>query len=173
MNFCKACLLSAIIFSFQVSAQTVVEFKDPSKSIFVRENALFFQDSTKKLTLTDIQNPKFTPFFKVVPGEAANFKTTKSAVWCKFTVTNRTDEQLYLEIPYTLIREIDFYCPDETGHYSVTKAGQSRNFSDRDLDVDIHNFNLKLNKGQTKTYYLRIWTAYILIIPLKISTVSQ
>lgn len=147
----------------------VINFHKPDEAPLIGNKAAFLEDPTGNLRLQDVLERKFTPVGDDVFARPAS----RSAFWFKITLSNQTQEDVWLEVGTSAVWELDFYAPDDFGVY-----GQPfRTGTMRPRDHKFHDINwfwLPLNKAgdvSPKTYYLRVIENKVsLQVPLRVGT---
>ncbi len=131
-----------------------------------------FIDTSKILTFDQIQSSEISNQFKTNTQNVPNFGFTKNAIWVRFNVRNNTDKALFqlLQISHPILDSIIIYQQDIQGHVEIITSGDLLPFSARDRDYRHFIFEIKLEKGVNKTFYLRIESKVNLQIPLRLLT---
>jgi len=92
-----------------------------------------------------------------------NLGYTGSAVWLKFTIDNRSGEDLFFEINNPQLNRIEFYTPDSRGAYNVKYAGDTFPFSQREIIDKNFVFSIPYIDGEA-TYYVKLLSTYIIVL---------
>ena len=126
------------------------------------------EDPSKNLTITDAVSPQNTTRFSPATAETPSFGFTTSAIWARFTLKNTLPHSIeyFLEAKYPLLDHLDLYTPNETGDFTVLKAGDSLPFKQRTIQHKNNIFPVRLAPGEEKTLYLRCETTSSLNLPL-------
>ncbi|MBP7496585.1 MAG: hypothetical protein KA792_02860, partial [Bacteroidales bacterium] len=127
-------------------------------------------DNSLKLNYEDILTTSEHIKFINTKTENLSYGFKNAAFWLKFSILNKTDQpqNLIFGIFNSDINFIDFY---ENSNDSTIKkffTGESRKFKDRDINHRYYLFNLKLEPGQSSTYYIRAYNnGDSMYLPLK------
>lgn len=165
-------LLSVLLVGHTLIADSNKQTITYNKANNVLETApqtYFFVDTSRAKTINEVLSNDSCFFLQ--NSLAPNFDI-KHAVWCKFTVKNETNHQLYLQIDHASLDTIQFYTPTVDKGYIMRKAGLDYPLSFRDVKHNLYFFDLELDKGQTKTYYMRIVGNYEIVCPFKIASAN-
>ena len=132
-------------------------------------NLDILEDPTGKLTIEDVNKPKWASKFKRSQKQVPNYGQTDKAFWVRFKVKNLSDlKRWYLYFEYSLIDNMNFY-RSIPGGWSETKTGDLRKASSKELDAV--NFVFKLApKKEGSLYFLRLQTLGAMQMPMKIYT---
>ena len=135
----------------------------------------YFPDSTGRMTIDDILNPELQQRFKKNKKNIFSTSPQSTAFWFKITVTNHSNEDIWLEAGGLSAARIDFYYPDENNRYHPPiLTGSLR--PDENKFIDSNMIWLPLNKaGETgpKTYYVRAVALTVVQYPFYIGTLHQ
>ena len=125
------------------------------------------RDPSSTLTIKDIINNKAS--FTNSKEETPNFSLSNATYWLRFTVKNNSsDNKLLLELAYPMIDTCQFF--DVTGDSISMEAVYERQpFTKRKINHHNIVFDLHLEPGSTKTYYLKIHGKQQIILPLILS----
>jgi two-component system NtrC family sensor kinase len=128
----------------------------------------YLEDTNNTFTIHDVMtSDSFQKSDKDVP----NFGITNSYYWIKFTISNTTDSELFMEIAQPIMDEMEFYnLIDSTNKFEIKKAGEIYPFSEREFHFTNYVFNLKISKGETKTYFLKIKSTEQIQVPIYIGS---
>ena len=159
------------LFSIQSVFSQIIEIKNPSEAYSVGKQFFFFEDTSGKLSIKEIQQTQYQTQFIQNKSEFFTNPATSSAFWFRFTVKNQTSQPIWLSIASTFIFYLDLYQETADGKWvQVAQTGVLRADSSRAYPVT-HGFWLPLHQDQTtKTYYLRIQQDYPIEFPLTIGT---
>lgn len=110
---------------------------------------------------------RFTPSRERIP----NLGITRSTYWARFTVRSQAPTIDEWRITLRLINFglVDCYAPAADG-YRVTRTGNRRPFSTRDLAHRRFVFRLPLEVAAQKTVHLRFGSSDSMILPLRLSS---
>ena len=158
--FC--CLLFLLFGLDQVEAQ--VTYEKGSGILTIGKSVDYFIDSSASKQFSDIrENVAFKKFDKSVP----NMGLVSYPVWLRLGIKNASERNSFnIEVAQALLDTIEFYYPVEDGKYAMSKAGEAFPFNIR--QVKNHNFvyDINIEPGETKYYYLRIKSEDKLELPI-------
>ncbi len=148
------------------SADPVLLTKD-QPPLLIADKTEYLRDPAGTLTFAEVTGSRnFAAYTKKI----INVDISKASFWIRFTVANKDNvEKNYLEAIQPFLYSIDFYWPDQQGTYQVIHAGQQFPFEHR-IYTNSTNFlfDLNLQPGQQKTYYLKIRSKQQLVVPLQV-----
>ncbi len=153
----------SIIYSLTASAQGPVIFK--GENLVIGRQVSILEDKTNNLSLKEITDSDAFVKSKVpVP----NLQLSRSDFWIKFSIQNESDqEELILALEYPMLSICEFYSISEGKVYSLS---YNEKFSQRKYKNQNFLFDIKLAKGATETYFLRVKSSEQMMLPLIIGT---
>lgn len=165
-----------IFLLFILLSSTTVEAKSDeqinsitsSSKKLIGKTIYYLEDTNNTLTIHDVMtSDSFQKSDKDVP----NFGITNSYYWIKFSLYNTTDSELFMEIAQPIMDEIEFYnLIDSTNNFEIKKVGEIYPFSEREFHFTNYVFNLKIRKGETKTYYIKVKSTEQIQVPIYIGS---
>jgi signal transduction histidine kinase len=163
-------LLFLLSFATCLAQPTVIDGSLTSKYITTGVSSLEDRYDTMKF-----ENVRSATAFVLNGKEIINKEVSESAFWLKFEITNsNSTTKNVLEVVQPLLNRADFYYPDNNNQYSVDSAGQRFHFAERKYHQSANFvFDLPLEAGQTKTFFLHIKGNQQLLIPLQILTIDE
>ncbi|MCF0062808.1 histidine kinase [Dyadobacter chenwenxiniae] len=128
------------------------------------------EDKTASLSIEDILRnaSQFTPS----PQEVANFGASKSALWLRLIVTNRSREAWFLSIDAPFLKEVDMYKVGVAGVVQHVSLGSGKPFKERIVQTTEMIFPLGLQYKENAVFYFRIRSNSVLKAPFKIATLQ-
>lgn len=155
-------LLSGALWSVEVSS--VLDQKSIGKEIQI------FEDSTKLLTINDILDPNHNQKFLPSKDEIPNFGQTNFHYWIKVSFENKSPEytKRLLEIDYNNIDLVEVYSESNGKFQRTDKTGMMFPFSERKIKNRNFIFSIEMEKGTSKTIYIKLYNSGGLSVPLKI-----
>ncbi|WP_217587179.1 ATP-binding protein [Lentibacillus saliphilus] len=149
---------------------TAVSFPLPEKE--AKQEALTLTDSTDKLslypaismikdrnnelTITDVTSGKWNDQFiptEDIEQESGFFET---ATWLRFDIRNESEiSDWLLEFAFPLIYELHIYEQTNNGIIKHKMAGANLPFDNRDINHRNFIFNLQINPGEERTFYVK------------------
>jgi signal transduction histidine kinase len=101
----------------------------------------------------------------------ANLEMSTSAFWVRFNITNNSNSELLtLEYPYPTIDSVKFVELLPGGGYNSVDIGEYTPVLTRYYKHQNYIFNVRIPKGETRTYLLRVRSSEQIQLPLKIGT---
>ena len=111
------------------------------------------------------------PGFRLSSEAVPNLSISNSAFWIKFQVQNQSQsEQLLLKLAQPNIDNVVFYHLLTDGTWAAEKTGLMYPYRPRAHDSQHFIFDIRLRKGETGTYLLRLQTGGQLQVPLWIGS---
>ncbi len=111
------------------------------------------------------------PGFRLSSEAVPNLNVSNSAFWIKFQVQNQSQtEQLLLKLAQPNIDNVVFYHRLTNGTWAAEKTGLMYPYGQRTHDSQHFIFDIRLRKGETGTYLLRLQTGGQLQVPLWIGS---
>ncbi len=136
-----------------------------TRSHLLGECFYYFKDSSN----ADFETIRTKADFKKQNAEVANFGLAEGAIWIKATLENKSEDEDYkIIIDYPIIDKVQFYFP-ENDKYSSIVSGENIPFNQRNLKYPNYIFDIKLKKGESKTYYFKIESSEQVILPIYVA----
>ena len=148
----------------------VILLKDDKTTYTIGNYVNLLEDPTGKISFKEVRQLNT---FTRSRQEAPVFGPSSSAVWCLFRVRNTgTQNTWYLEVGSAYLHEADLYQENESGAYTLIKAGAGQPFDSRLVKTNRIILPLDLPAGSERTFYARFRSRSILRFPLKIATMQ-
>lgn len=165
-------LLIFIVSCFYSQAQRILDLKKnndcPPK---IGKYISIYIDEAAKKTVDEITTPEVVKQFTVSTADNLNFNITKSAIWCKFSVTTSEQADWLLEYTNSSNNKIDLYT-FKNGELIRTQHGGIPYPKDKRTLLGGHIlFDLDLQPGDTLNYFLRSVGSGPMVIALRASEV--
>jgi two-component system sensor histidine kinase/response regulator len=132
------------------------------------------EDSTRALTLEDVQMPARASQFKPAAndGKSLNYGFTSSAYWLRiqFNNTREQSRELMLEIANARLSQVDFYRLSDQLPDRVVETGYARPFAQRAYAHRFFVFPLNLPANTSQVIYLRFESPSTMDLPVKLWT---
>lgn len=161
------------VFPVKPLAQSVITFSGNGKSINIGSDILVLEDKDLLLTIDNLlKYPELQQGFKKSGQNMPNFSITSSAIWCKITVQNTTNDALYLKLNNPRLDTIQFYLLTDSNTYATHETGMMLPFERREFETPAYLFALNVPKNEIRTCYLRIRSNSPIQIPLKLGTLK-
>jgi hypothetical protein len=137
-----------------------------STKIMLGKQISVFSPATEISFSEALKSDKFVLNTRDVP----NLGISKSSVWLRFTLINRSAEKnLLLHIAYPILDEVELFSLQGNGKYTRILMGEVKKFNVRKYKHPDYIFDIDLQKNQSRTYYLRIKSTEQLIIPISVN----
>lgn len=121
------------------------------------------------LNFEQVRLPENLSRFKKSEIETPNFGHTLSAYWFKLKVTNQSNENNWVfQMRFPVMDYFSFYVPDSSAKYLEKKSGAYIPFSERDVENRNYVFNVNLEKGESKEFFIYAKTSGNLQLPASI-----
>ena len=127
-----------------------------------------FVDSGAKIGVEQVQSENLD--WQTITVQTPQFWNSNAAHWFRFTITNHQSKELFLELAWPFLEEVDFYQPDGAGGYQEFKTGAARPFTDRPIDSNHYLFPLHFYTEGPTTFYLRTFYESDMRVPLTVLT---
>ncbi len=131
---------------------------DTKELSLIGKRVTYFEDTTEKLTIRDIQTAAIQQKFKSYDKDVFTAPARTKAVWFKIVLQNLTGEDVWLETGGSYsCWYLDFYRPDTAGIYhQPVLTGAMRPEENKEYPVNFYWLKLaKADNTATHTYYLR------------------
>ena len=126
------------------------------------------KDPAGKLTIDEVVLSPWAGRFRPQGGSGNNLGATRSAFWIRLDLkfSGVCPGRYLLEVPYPPLDELTAYLPDGEGGMRVVETGDSKPFSQR--DVENHDFVFQLPAGIEGRHhiFLRVASRGTIIVPL-------
>ncbi|MBT6491777.1 MAG: hypothetical protein HOK97_18550 [Deltaproteobacteria bacterium] len=128
----------------------------------------YLEDKEGTLTIHEVAtSSEFTDAGEDTP----NFGFTDSVYWFRFSITNNTKhDTLLLEQGYTHIDYISLFSRNQDGGFKEEQSGDMLPFKQRARPYRTITFEMNVEPGETKTFFVRIQTSGSIQLPLKVYT---
>ncbi|WP_285056733.1 sensor histidine kinase [Pedobacter ginsengisoli] len=101
-----------------------------------------------------------------------NVQLSKNALWINITLTNNSSSNdWYIQVPPP-VSEVDLYTAHKDGKFNHIILNDKLYYQNRPVKVNGFILPLKLGKGETRQYYLRVKNHYKLKIPVYAGTLE-
>ena len=129
------------------------------------------EDKEENLVLQDFLEKDFNDRFIRSNDEEPKMGYSTSTFWVRFQVENpdAMPKDMYLEIAYQHLDDIELYTPDKNNKYHMHKAGFQYNFENRQIQHRNFIFKLNINRG-LNTYYVKIKSSSLVKFPIILQT---
>ncbi|EMJ98980.1 7TM diverse intracellular signaling domain-containing protein [Leptospira sp. B5-022] len=169
---CKSFILyivfTALLVGSSLSADDKIRVSKDIERLPLGKGVYYLEDPERKLTFEDITKPDVGSKFIKSDKDSLDFGQLNYNYWFRLSFENDTPESVskLIEINYSNIDIVQFYKPNLDGTYSKEESGMLFPFSARSFKNRNFVYQIDLQPGQQKTYYLMTWTSGGLNIPL-------
>ncbi|MDD3627126.1 MAG: 7TM diverse intracellular signaling domain-containing protein [bacterium] len=168
VGFCiSVFILLFSIFSFAAEPITL----ENGIEIYLPQNNLeYLEDNSGELTIDDIHSPEYSSQFLMLNQKTPNFGYKSSSIWIRFKIKNTIPEKRswILEIAYPPLDDVEFYTKDTEGKFIKQSSGEKYKFKQRRIKYRNFAFLLPEALNSNEFYYLKIKTASVVLIPIRI-----
>jgi class 3 adenylate cyclase len=158
-------VIQCIGFTAALSAQQIVTI-NKGESLFVGENIEYFIDTSNRMNVKDVLEMDFSPG----ENQILNFGNLPHHLWLRISVETQTEFSAFLELAAPLLSEIELYQKKEGDPTMLYKGGFLNPFKNKEISSENWIFNLDLDTDKTNTFYLKVFSIYPLLLPVKIAT---
>jgi two-component system, NtrC family, sensor kinase len=162
-------LVQGLLLSQVGNAQTPLEpaiLKDELGQTSLNGHVEYLEDKEGTLTFEDAA---ISRKYKAAGIGVPNFGFTDSVYWFRFSITNHTNQSsLLLEQGYTHIDYVSLFVFDLDGEFKEQRGGDMLPFKNRARDYRTITFQINIEPGMTKSFWLRTQTSSSTQVPLKV-----
>ena len=117
-------------------------------------------DPDRSLSINDLVKGEAKNDFKPVSVVGNSFGFSKAAYWVRFTAhfDKTLNDTILLQLEYPQIDNVRFFVPDGHGGFSERITGDMLPFSSREINHRSYLFQLPEHRGESRTYYMRLYT---------------
>ncbi|MDJ0807716.1 MAG: 7TM diverse intracellular signaling domain-containing protein, partial [Gammaproteobacteria bacterium] len=137
-------------------------------TISLEDSTKYVSDPERMLELEALIDPAHSLEFVSLTEAKKNFAYDNAVHW--FRLTPPPGEWL-LEVAYPLLDQVTFYRLADDGGVDASHAGDTQDFSDR--EIPYHHPVFRLNQTGNENFYLRVQTEGSLQMPLRLWSVSE
>jgi serine phosphatase RsbU (regulator of sigma subunit) len=164
-------LLYIFIFtSTFLKAQTILELKKEPCPVLIGKYISSYEDKTAKLMLQDVIALPPSQFI-LSKQDILNFNITKSAIWCKFSITTQMAADWMMEYKNASNNKIDLYLFRKGELLSTQRSGIPYPKDVRKFLGGHILFDLNLKPGDTLDCFLRTEGSGPMVVPLRTAEV--
>ncbi len=169
----KLILLAICLISFNASASSLPPITK-FDYLSLGKKVTYLEDKTANLTLANVRQADSAGKFIIGTQDILNFGNSKSAFWIKIKYIPSKYVQNYFTVDVPNIENIDLYWFNSLGDKKTFYTGCFLKGTDGVQITNNFVFNLPIQDvSQENTIYLRVKTANILMVPLKLSAVDK
>lgn len=178
-NISKMKFLSTSVFLFALLivvpsaaiASVVVKLTDDADVYDISASMEIAEDASAEWKIEDVSSKEKAKFFTAIKENSSYGKFTDSALWLRFNLTavpSASPEKWYLTIHMPLLDMVELYIPGDAGLYTVKRSGRLIPLYDKEVKGRNHTFELPAIIDLTGTFYLRIKTESLVVVPASI-----
>ncbi|MFD2445280.1 7TM diverse intracellular signaling domain-containing protein [Bacillus sp. CGMCC 1.16607] len=158
-----------IVMFYSKNCFATTPFVLTNKTTEIKPNqVLFLEDKNGTFTLDEVVS-KYKDKFHATTTNVPSFGYTSSVYWLSFTVRNQsTKKDWMLEIDSPPLDYLSLYLPNDNGEFTEIKSGDLYPFSQREVQARSFVFDLHVNQGEEKTYFIRAETEGAMKIPISV-----
>lgn len=161
MNLPKHIFLILFLLSTQLVYAIPVNFYQGSQ--IIGKQVEIFEDATNTRSFEQVLKEKN---FVQSTDDTPNMGLSQSTFWIRFSIANKSASSLlYLELAHPLIHTCELFEIDG-GKTHVEKYLENADFGDRKIKHQNLIFNLDINPGEQKNYYLKVKGFNQVILPM-------
>jgi len=137
------------------------------------KSTVFLQDKSHKLTIDDVLNESLEYDSFDLKLDKLGF--TSASYWFKFEVENQTDyDEFIFFISRTIADQVFLYEIENNEVVSVQKTGDNLPLSERTVKTIDNAFPIKINKGNSTKYVLKIRSdGEAIVVPIVINSTAN
>lgn len=157
-----------------VNANQVIPIQGHFGKIPISGLVSVLEDPTSELTLEEIQQKKYQNAFVAHDKQGViNLGFSDSTFWVKATLidhraSNDMLEDLLLEVDFAPLHKLAFYTPKTDGAFQVVRTGALYPFGHRSYEHRNFLFDLPIQPGEKKTFYLQVQSTTSIQLPINI-----
>jgi len=172
LQFLSILTILVISFSLNTNAQEkILNINNDISSQPIGKYVYLFIDPQSIYNDSEIiKNAQFIPENKDIPV----LNVTKGNIWAKFKVTNTTNDSIFfLNLQYSNLSNLTFYKYNGNVLELISSTGNNFEFNKRTNTSPDFVFPLKLPRGQTYEFFLKIRSAHPILLPLFIKSKDE
>jgi len=164
----RAIIFTFLLFAVNTSKGSIYHFSDSGNIQYIGKFIQIVEDSSGVLTFEQVRN---SGKFEKSKDDIPNFKITKSTFWLKVEIENETyDPTVILTLAYPVLDDVEFYAPDNNGHYTVDITGEQLPITKRKFHNQNFIFDLNIPHGERRIYFIKIKSTEQILVPLSVGT---
>ena len=129
------------------------------------------EDKGSEWKIEDIASKDKAGSFTAIKENSSYGKFTDSAMWLRFDLAaapSARDGRWFLCIHMPLLDMVELYIPDGGGRYSVKRSGRLIPLYDKEVKGRNHTFEMPVSVDRKETFYIRIVTESLVVVPASI-----
>jgi PAS domain S-box-containing protein len=139
---------------------TIANFTTADNKLDLQPYIQILSDPDQGLSINDIVKGEAKNNFKPISAVGNSFGFSKAAYWIRFTThfDEMLNDTVLLQLEYPQIDNVRLYIPDGLGGFSERVTGDRLPFSSREVNHRTLLFQLPEHRGESRTYYMRLYT---------------
>lgn len=167
-HFYRLVFLISILFTASATNAKVFLFNGGNKTTIIGQYAEFLEDTSATLSFDQVRNSQA---FKPSQSNVPNFNITNSVIWLKLDIQNGTElPNIFLQLAYAVLDHVELYRLEKDGTYTLEVSGEELPITERKYAHHNFIFDLRIDPGQTKTFYVKIKSSEQILVPLSVGT---
>ncbi len=132
-----------------------VEISPSAEPIDLSPVTWLLEDKQGSLSIAQVREPEYAAQFNL---KSASIGPSTSAYWLRFNIKNSTSKEAswWFDTGNRTLQEVDFFAPDESGHYQRLATGSTYRFAERPLPTTTFVFPLNLPPEKSVEIFLRV-----------------
>ncbi len=174
INYLKNILFSLcfLFAGFTLAAQEVINVDNQFYKNYFSNQVFIFQDSSKSLSFLELQN--LPHLFKPNKTQEINFGISDNYNWVKFNIVNNSQyNKLVLNIENPTIDNVSFFVLYNDKRIDINNTLEAMPINKRQYKNQFYLYDINLNKGDSATCYIRIYSPKEIIVPITIGGEDQ
>lgn len=160
----KLYLLICLVFCSLPASSAEVIWDGKSSFIDIGKKVMLLEDKEGKLTIEQVSGAGMASQFKPSDKTILNFGFTESFYWLKFSLVNKTNETLWLELAQAHLPVTDLYFKKPDGQWQLYHSGYTAGLDEK---VIRHHFQLFPLPAGNHEFYVR-FRSYTNPVPIRI-----
>lgn len=152
-------------------AQNEILLKNNDQINPVGKQVFFLRDSAS-LQIEEILTPEIQDKFTLYTQDTPNFGSTADAFWIRMDFSKVDEGDFYLQIGSAFIDSIALFAVSDGMVKEMQLTGDDFSFSSRTIKVSNFLLPLKIEKGQSQTFFLKVSTLQPFFFPLRVGTLQ-
>ncbi|WP_419802433.1 7TM diverse intracellular signaling domain-containing protein [Mucilaginibacter sp.] len=172
INYFYNLLLIFIVSINNSSAENIIVINKNISTDFIGKQVSIFQDTSKKLTFSDIQKSK--NLFQKCNSNVINLGLNNYYNWLNFKIYNNAKERnVLLKVEYPIIDEVILYIVHQDNSIDSIKLYESFKKSKRLFNNQFYIFPLRLKQNEQVTCYMRLFSYKPILVPITIDSIES
>lgn len=156
-------IFCTLLIGFLLQAQSI-PWDGKKDWIDIGAKVYIFTDTSNQLTINEVSASTFSDNFIAHQKNIINFGFSHEAHWLKFSIQNKSEEDLWLELQQAYLAYADLYYKDPNGRWEVLKGGFEVGLNEKPIRSHLQVYPLPKKGG---TFYVR-FISYAHPVPIRI-----